>query len=134
MRRPPRSSPLPSLITTPFTGSFSCFRRAVTAAPAPAKSAGLPVATAVCRASASARSLSLLVSMRSTREESGGEETVASVVARVVDFDGPGGVAVIPCSFSRSPKVLAASAAGSATRDTGPLEESSVRPSSAIRG
>ncbi len=106
----------------------------MTAAPAPAKSGVRPVARAVCRARASARSLSLWVSIRSTRAESGGEATVARVVARVVALEGPGGVVLMPCLPSRSPNFRAASAAGSATRGAGPLVESSVRASSAIRG
>ncbi len=78
-------------------------------------------------------SLSLLVSMRSTTVDSGGEETVARDSARPVALDGPGGVVLMPLSRRRPAKVRVASAAGSVTRGTGPLTESSVRASSAIR-
>lgn len=79
-------------------------------------------------------SLSLLVSIRSTRADSGGEETEARAWERLVAFEGPGAVAVMPWSCSRSANVRAASAAGSVARPAGPLVEWSRRPSSAIRG
>ncbi len=78
-------------------------------------------------------SLSLFVSIRSTRADSGGEVTVARVCARVLALDGPGGVVVTPASFRKPANLAAASAAGSPTRGAGPLAESSVRPSSAVR-
>ena len=78
-------------------------------------------------------SLSLLVSMRSTRADRGGDVTVARALARSVALAGPGAVVLMPRSFSRSANVLAASAAGSSLRCAVPLEESSRRPSSAIR-
>lgn len=78
-------------------------------------------------------SLSLFVIIRSTSEASGAEETVARVSARAVAFDGPGADVLTPCARRNSANFLVASAAGSGTRVTGPLDEPSVRPSSAVR-
>ncbi len=78
-------------------------------------------------------SLSLLVSMRSTTEDSGGEVTSASDSARFVALDGPGAVVLMPRSASRAANCAAASFAGSSTRFTGPLVESFVRASSTMR-
>lgn len=77
-------------------------------------------------------SLSLLVSMRSTRADRGGEETWARFSARPVALEGPGDVVLMPSSARKRANVREASAAGSPTRATGPLAESSVRASSAI--
>ncbi len=79
-------------------------------------------------------SLSLLVSARSTRADSGTDRCVATGrdFAAVRPGSGPS-VVVIPASSSSSPKTSAASRAGSPLRGAGPLEVSSSRPSFIIR-
>ena len=78
-------------------------------------------------------SLSLFVSIRSTRADRGGEETEARACERLVAFERPGDVVLMPLAWSRSANFLAASPAGSVLRVAVPLSESSVRPSSTIR-
>ncbi len=133
MSRSSRLRPLPSWKAAPDIGRPSFPSRVAMALAPPAKSAGSPLARAVCRASASAMSLSLLVSIRSTTSDSGGEVTPARVVARPVALEGPGEVVRMPAARRKPANLPAASAAGSDTRSAGPLVESSVRPSSALR-
>lgn len=98
------------------------------------KSAGSPAASAVCRASASAMSLSLLVSARSMSPDSGAERCLATGrdFAAARPASGPDLVST-PAWSSSSPKASAASRAGSVLRWAGPLAVSSRRPSLTIR-
>ena len=78
-------------------------------------------------------SLSLLVSMRSTRADRGGEEASARISERPVALEGPGDVVLMPFSARNPANLRVASVAGSVARGAGPLVVSSVRASSAIR-
>ncbi len=105
------------------------------ACPAPAKVTGRPVPMAACRARASAMSLSLLVSIRSTSADSGIESTSASCASwpcgAVPGADAQ--VTVTPrCAQQAGEGLGGGRPAGSAWRAASSVERGSSRPSSAI--
>jgi hypothetical protein len=103
----------------------------VIARAAPVNDAGAPDVTATLRASASARSLSLSVSIRCTSAPTGGDSTVATGVMSGARAGRGTPSTRTPAATSALTNAAAAAAAGSVTRGCGWIEVKPVsRPSS----